>query len=343
MCDFDAGLAATLRERFIARLAAVRTATGLSDAELGLARVFPEPVYNGPVYAGPTSTGPTDTGAVSALTSAEDLHHTAATADPLAAVPVLVKDLHQVAGQVTSFGSHHHARMASHHDARVEALLARGAQLVGMTSTAEFGTAAYTEPVGSPAPINPLGEQFMCGGSSGGAAVAVAHGIVPVAHATDGGGSIRIPAACVGLPALKPAHVAFDPLQEGFSPVAQGFITQDFAWLRHAGTMAGPIGDTHAGSPELASTTLQQRLRIGVTTQPFHAAAQVDPRISHATQLAGQVLLQHPETLSVTPTQAPYPALPVLECIDSVSDVGGVDQAPQYVVVEVAESQGDAA
>ncbi|MEC7378209.1 MAG: amidase, partial [Pseudomonadota bacterium] len=85
-------------------------------------------------------------------------------------------------------------------------LLAQGFVCLGKSSLPEFGFNATTEPAHAPATRNPWNLAYSCGASSGGSAALVAAGVVPVAHANDGGGSIRIPAACCGLVGLKPTR-----------------------------------------------------------------------------------------------------------------------------------------
>ena len=129
-------------------------------------------------------------------------------AGTLAGVPVLVKDLEDVAGMGTTQGSRLFADAPpAIEDSLIPARLrAAGAIVVGKTNLPEFATEGFTDnllfgPTGNPwAPIRSPG------GSSGGSAAAVAAGLVPIATATDGGGSIRIPAAFCGLLGLKPTH-----------------------------------------------------------------------------------------------------------------------------------------
>jgi amidase len=126
----------------------------------------------------------------------------------LAGVPYLIKDLGApVAGLRMAMGSRHYRHFIPKEDAPVVALAkAAGLNIFAKTSTSELGQMPYTEPELFGACRNPWNLDHTPGGSSGGAAAAVAAGIVPLAHASDGGGSIRIPASCCGLFGLKPSR-----------------------------------------------------------------------------------------------------------------------------------------
>ena len=251
--------------------------TGLTPGQLGIARVFDTPHHN------PHATG------------------------PLQGMDVLVKDLHQVEGEVTTMGSVHQQFTAPHYDSAAYALLEAGARLVGMSTSAEFGTTAYTEPVGMDHPVNPISPLMMTGGSSGGAAVAVARGLVDVAHATDGGGSIRIPAACVGLPGLKPAH---DRTVGHFTPAAQGFIAKDISTTARAYgvELSEDFGADAASAADVTNPARPTpRLRIGYTNQPFHSISRVAPAIAAATAAASALAATHPGVESVSQAPPPYP------------------------------------
>lgn len=127
---------------------------------------------------------------------------------PLAGVPLLIKDAVQdYAGLPTSYGSRGFARqVATRHSSVVERLLGAGAVIVGKTNTPELALKGFTDPEAFGITRNPWDLSRTPGGSSGGAAAAVAAGIVPMAGANDGGGSIRIPAACCGLFGLRPSR-----------------------------------------------------------------------------------------------------------------------------------------
>ncbi|MEO5878008.1 MAG: amidase [Streptosporangiaceae bacterium] len=124
---------------------------------------------------------------------------------PFAGVPFLIKDLGQdYEGLPTTAGSRSlRSRVAPAHSMIVQRWLDAGLVVFGKTNTPEFGTKSVTEPVASGPTRNPWNLAHTPGGSSGGSAAAVAAGVVPVAGASDGGGSIRIPAACCGLFGLK--------------------------------------------------------------------------------------------------------------------------------------------
>ena len=124
---------------------------------------------------------------------------------PLHGVPFSVKDLIATAGLETAYGSHLMAGNVPDRDAAVVARLkTAGAILIGKTTTPEFAHKAITDSPRYGATRNPWNPDFSAGGSSGGAAVAVATGMGPLALATDGAGSARIPASCCGVLGIKP-------------------------------------------------------------------------------------------------------------------------------------------
>jgi amidase len=127
---------------------------------------------------------------------------------PLCGVPFVVKGLGaQIAGLTTTHGSALWADAVAEHDSELVARYRRaGLVLVGLTNTPEFGLNATTEPLLHGPTRNPYALSRSAGGSSGGTGAAVAAGIVPAGHGTDGGGSIRIPSAMCGLVGLKPSR-----------------------------------------------------------------------------------------------------------------------------------------
>jgi amidase len=126
---------------------------------------------------------------------------------PFHGVPIAVKDLTATAGIRTTYSSHAFADNVPDFDtAVVRRIREAGFVIVGKTNTPEFGTTAFTESELNGATRNPWNLGRTPGGSSGGAAAALAAGLVPLAHGTDGGGSIRIPTSCCGLFGLKPSR-----------------------------------------------------------------------------------------------------------------------------------------
>lgn len=140
---------------------------------------------------------------------------------PLSGVPFLIKDISvHMKGLPTTAGSalFKDSDPQPADSALVAAYRKAGLVLFGKSNTPEFGAAATTEPVAFGATRNPWNLTRTPGGSSGGAAAATASGIVPAAHASDGGGSIRTPASCCGLVGLKPTRgrVSNAPNGEGW-------------------------------------------------------------------------------------------------------------------------------
>jgi len=168
---------------------------------------------------------------------------------PLAGVPFLVKDLGAaVAGLRMTFGSRHYRHYIPNADAPVvERFRAAGLNIFGKTSASELGQMPYTEPELFGPCRNPWNLDHTPGGSSGGAAASVAAGIVPLAHASDGGGSIRIPASCCGLFGFKPSR-ALQPASN--VPTPPGALGVDLAVSRTVRDSALML-DLIAGDPAL--------------------------------------------------------------------------------------------
>jgi amidase/6-aminohexanoate-cyclic-dimer hydrolase len=148
-------------------------------------------------------------------------------AGPLCGVPYLLKDLYVLeTGEPSSNGSRLYDGFVADHDSTLTERLKRaGMVIVGRTNTPEFGINMATEPLRWGPTRNPWSLKHSAGGSSGGAAAAVAARMVPAAHATDGGGSIRIPAANCGLFGLKVTrgrNPAGPDVGEGWSGLAGG-------------------------------------------------------------------------------------------------------------------------
>ena len=122
-------------------------------------------------------------------------------------IPTVIKDNVEVEGVPTLFGT----RALPRHPAKKDHAFIRQFKSLGMislgkTALPEFGIPPTTESLLHGVTANPWNIQYSAGGSSGGSAAMVASGVVPMAHGNDGGGSIRIPAACCGLVGLKPTR-----------------------------------------------------------------------------------------------------------------------------------------
>ena len=125
-------------------------------------------------------------------------------------VPFFIKDNTDIKGMPTNHGSDAvHGHASKKHGIVTEQMLAQGFVLMGKSRLPEFGLSASSEYKAQPPVRNPWHLDYSCGASSGGSAALVAAGVIPVAHANDGGGSIRIPAACCGLVGLKPSRGRF--------------------------------------------------------------------------------------------------------------------------------------
>ena len=139
---------------------------------------------------------------------------------PFFGVPISIKDLNAVAGVPCTYGSPALLQnIPKYDDGVVTRIKQAGFIILGKTATSELGSFPYTEPTGFPPARNPWNLEYTPGGSSGGAAAAVAAGLCAIAQGSDGGGSIRGPAACCGLVGIKPSRGRVTHAPVG-SPVA---------------------------------------------------------------------------------------------------------------------------
>ncbi len=145
---------------------------------------------------------------LNALTAwVSDEREDASQTGPFAGIPTVIKDNEDLTGLPTFMGSMAiQSQPAKGNAPFVSQLLELGLQPVGKTTMPEFGLTATTESTRYGATRNPWDTNRSTGGSSGGSAALVAAGVIPIAHANDGGGSIRIPASCCGLVGLKPSR-----------------------------------------------------------------------------------------------------------------------------------------
>ncbi len=208
---------------------------------------------------------------------------------PLAGVPFLVKDLGSpLAGAVDQAGSRHLARygIPSPHDGELIARLRAGGLMpFGKTTVPEFGLSLVTEPAIGPVCRNPWDGTRSAGGSSGGSAAAVAAGIVPMAHATDAGGSIRVPAAACGLVGLKPGRGA-TPQGPDYNNLLGG-LASEFVISRSVRDTAAAWQIVHPQSPVPAQRPAP--LRVGLLTQAPQGYA-VDADWAAAAESAARAL-----------------------------------------------------
>ncbi|MFN8175094.1 MAG: amidase [Solirubrobacteraceae bacterium] len=233
---------------------------------------------------------------------------------PFAGVPMALKDLGPFAeGMRLTFGSDLAGEFTPPFDDFMVARLRRaGFIFTGRTNTPEFGILPVTEPRRFGPARNPWDTARTPGGSSGGSAAAVAAGAVPVAHANDGGGSIRVPAACCGLVGLKPARgrVSYGPIQGESFLTNEGVVTRtvaDTAALLDVIAGYEPGDSTWAAPPAAPFAASASRdpgaLRIGLAVDP-PLSFEPDPVPVAAVHEAGELLesLGH----SVEPFAAPW-------------------------------------
>jgi amidase len=166
---------------------------------------------------------------------------------PLAGVPVAVKDNVDVAGVPTRHGSAATtAEAARADDELVRRLRAAGCVVIGKTQMPELAIWPFTEPQAYPVTRNPWDTERTPGGSTGGGAAALASGMAALALGSDGGGSIRVPAACCGVVGLKPGP--------GVVPLAGGMDSHWYG-LTAFGPLARTVGDTAAALAALTGIT----------------------------------------------------------------------------------------
>src|SRR4051812_13207702 len=196
---------------------------------------------------------------------------------PLHGVPVAIKEEIDVAGCVTTFGDRSNSTPVAADGELVRRLREAGAVIIGKTRMPEFGQWPYTESVDGGYTHNPWRAGHTPGGSSGGTAVAVAAGMVPVGIGGDGGGSIRIPSACCGLYGLKPqrGRVTTAPMEHLWwalgtaGPLARTVLDSALVYDAIRGTTEGEM--FHAPEPSTSFTEAarseSRRLRIGWSTR----------------------------------------------------------------------------
>ena len=224
--------------------------------------------------------------AASAAAAAADARVAAGESAPLLGVPVAIKDIADVEGITTRFGTDAFDRPATADAEIVRRLRAAGAVVLAKTTLPELAICGFTESKTYGATRNPWNLERSTGGSSGGSAAAVASGMVGAAHASDGGGSIRIPAAFCGLFGLKPqrGRVPIEPADHWNEMSVNGCVTRgvaDSALFLDVVTEGG--GDAGGPPPpsepfSVAARSAPGKLRIAISDQP--ARALLPPEVS---------------------------------------------------------------
>lgn len=220
---------------------------------------------------------------------------------PFTGVPYVFKELVvSVSGSPTTAASRLYAKAMPSADSEIVSRCRKaGMVVIGKTNSSEFGLAAATEPALFGATKSPWNLALSPGGSSGGSAAAVAAGMLPMGHATDGGGSIRIPAACCGLFGLKPTRGRVTAGPEGGEGLAGLAAQHAVTWsVRDSAALldatAGPMpGDPYFAAPPARPylTDAQRdpgRLRIAFSTAAPNGAS-IDPECAEAVRDAAKL------------------------------------------------------
>lgn len=230
---------------------------------------------------------------------------------PFGGVPFLVKDLGlDVAGVSMTSGSRPFRNYRSHRDSELMVRFRRaGFNMLGRTNVPEFGLTGYTEPELFGACRNPWNPRHSSGGSSGGSASAVAAGFVPVAHGSDGGGSIRIPASACGLVGLKPTRgrtpPGIDGGDDGYGFVVAHGLTRS---VRDSAALLDAIHGSYLGDP-------------------YHVPPPAEPYLAQAGRHPGRLRIAISKA-SIFGTQL------ASDCVDSVERAGALCADLGHVVEE---------
>ncbi len=227
-----------------------------------------------------------------------------------AGVPTFVKDNTPAAGLPTDQGSRAvNSKPAQEHSAYAAQYLSAGFHFLGKSRLPEFGLNASTEFADAEPTRNPWNTGYSCGASSGGSAALVASGVVPIAHANDGGGSIRIPAAACGLVGLKPTrgrHVDNDGARAmPLNIIGEGVVTRS---VRDTAAFHAAM-ETHWQNPALPPLGLVEgpgarRLRVGLAMDSITVGPDAETRTAIEATAARLEALGH----RVEPLELPFGA-----------------------------------
>ena len=282
-------------------------------------------------------------------------------ATPLAGVPFMLKDLGQFwEGVPTTSGSRALLDfIAPFTTTLTSRYLAGGLVILGKTSTPEFGMASVTEPAVHGATNNPWDPEVTAGGSSGGSASVVAAGIVPAAHASDGGGSIRIPGSACGLVGLKPTrgrNPVGPVMSEGWYGLAASHVVSRtvrdsaaFLDLTHGPEPGDPYAAPPPNEPYRDAVNAPHRpLRIGVVEGAMTGDVTLAPECLRAVDRTASLLEQLGHQVeSVSTGIGPGPgrrAMLTLSAVDTAWMVGtfGIDltklEPANQVVVQAGKT-----
>lgn len=240
------------------------------------------------------------------------------TEGPFAGVPFLLKDIRSsYKGVPTSDGSALLRNRPARYDSEIVRRHRRaGLICVGKTNTPEFGLTGTTEPHAFGATRNPWDRERTPGGSSGGAAAAVAARIVPVAHASDGGGSIRIPASCCGLVGLKPTR-GRNPLGPDAGDVMNGLVVEH--------VLSVSVRDSAAALDATSGPDVGD---------PYWATPPDRPFLSAVGAPDGQLKV-------AVSTESPLGSTVHQDCIDAVASAGKLLESLGHRVEEAAPEYDD--
>lgn len=211
-------------------------------------------------------------------------------ARPFAGIPFLLKDLAlELAGTAMRSGSKGYNAYVSPDDSEAGKRIKKAGLVVfGKTSTPEFGLTPFTEPKLFGPARNPWNTAFTTGGSSGGSAAAVAAGVVPMATASDGGGSIRIPASCCGLFGLKPSRgrISLGPRYgEGWGgAIVEGCVSRS---VRDTAAYLDAMQGAMPGDPYIiAPPTRPYSQEVGAPTGKLRIGVSVEHPLGHSVDTA---------------------------------------------------------
>jgi amidase len=205
--------------------------------------------------------------------AAVDRAHNSGGRTGMAGVPWLPKDSLDYPGMPTRSCSRSRSGvLAERGYPYVQRLMAQGLVAVGKTAMPEFGLLASTEPLHGPVTRNPWSLSHSPGGSSGGAAAAVSAGLVPLAHGSDGGGSIRLPSSCCGVVGLKPGRDS--TVRARARHLVEDLLVADCLHSRSVRDVAWAFAETHPQAERaVVRNPSPRRLRVAVIERGLRGAA----------------------------------------------------------------------